>query len=48
MVPDDSKWYARLAVGALVLNAVESLDLDWPPADFDVEAEKVRLDAQPY
>ena len=28
--------------------AVESLDLDWPPADFDVEAEKARLDAQPF
>ena len=31
-----------------VLAAVESLDLDWPPADFDVEAEKARLDAQPF
>lgn len=48
VVPADSKWYARLAVGALVLDAVESLDLDWPPADFDVEAEKARLDAQPF
>jgi PPK2 family polyphosphate:nucleotide phosphotransferase len=48
VVPADSKWYARLAVGALVLAAVESLDLDWPPADFDVEAEKARLDAQPF
>jgi len=48
VVPADSKWYARLAVGALVLDAVESLDLGWPPADFDVEAEKARLDAQPF
>ncbi|GEK22581.1 PPK2 family polyphosphate kinase [Cellulomonas xylanilytica] len=48
VVPADSKWYARLAVGALVLDAVESLGLDWPPADFDVEAEKARLDAQPF
>ncbi|KQR07711.1 polyphosphate kinase 2 family protein [Cellulomonas sp. Leaf334] len=48
VVPADSKWYARLAVGALVLDAVESLQLDWPPADFDVEAEKARLDAQPF
>ena len=48
VVPADSKWYARLAVGALVLDAVEGLDLGWPPADFDVEAEKARLDAQPF
>ena len=48
VVPADSKWYARLAVGALVLDAVESLDLGWPPAEFDVEAEKARLDAQPF
>ena len=48
VVPADAKWYARLAVGALVLDAVESLDLDWPAADFDVEAEKARLDAQPF
>ena len=48
VVPADSKWYARLAVGALVLDAVESLDLGWPPADFDVEVEKARLDAQPF
>ena len=31
-----------------VLDAVEGLDLGWPPADFDVEAEKARLDAQPF
>jgi len=47
-VPADNKWFARLAVGRLLRDAVEGLDLDWPPADFDVEAEKLRLDAQPF
>jgi PPK2 family polyphosphate:nucleotide phosphotransferase len=47
VVPADSKWYARMAVGRLLREALEDLDLGWPPADFDVEAEKARLDAQP-
>jgi PPK2 family polyphosphate:nucleotide phosphotransferase len=46
-VPADNKWYARLAVGRLLRDTLEDLDLAWPPADFDVEAEKARLDAQP-
>lgn len=45
VVPADRKWYARLAVGALLVDALEGLDLGWPPADFDVEAELRRLDA---
>ncbi len=47
VVPADSKWYARLAVTELLLDALEELDLGWPAADFDVEAEKARLDAMP-
>ena len=31
----------------LLRDALEGLHLGWPPADFDVEAEKARLDAQP-
>jgi PPK2 family polyphosphate:nucleotide phosphotransferase len=45
VVPADRKWYARLAVQALLLDALRSLDLSWPEADFDVEAEKARLAA---
>ncbi len=45
VVPADRKWYARLAVGALLLDALQGLDLDWPAADFDVEAELRRLEA---
>ena len=43
VVPADRKWYARLAVQNLVLEHLEAMDPQWPPADFDVEAEKERL-----
>ncbi|MEQ1735005.1 MAG: polyphosphate kinase 2 family protein, partial [Rhodoglobus sp.] len=39
------KWYARLAVQQLMLEALRGLKLEWPKADYDVEAEKVRLAA---
>lgn len=44
-VPADRKWFARLAVTELLLDALESLDLSWPEADFDVAAEIARLEA---
>ena len=47
-VPADNKWYARLAVGRLLRDALEGLHLGWPPADFDVEEELARLDAQAF
>jgi polyphosphate kinase 2 (PPK2 family) len=43
VVPADRKWYARLAVQHLLVRALENLDLGWPEATFDVEAEKARL-----
>jgi PPK2 family polyphosphate:nucleotide phosphotransferase len=45
VIPADHKWYARLAVQHLLLDALRSFDLHWPVADFDVEAEKARLKA---
>ncbi|MGN6219837.1 MAG: polyphosphate kinase 2 family protein [Microbacterium sp.] len=45
VVPADRKWYARLAVQHLLLEALESVDPHWPAATFDVEAEKARLAA---
>lgn len=45
VVPADKKWYGRLAVQHLLLDALRSLDAQWPAADFDVEAEKQRLAA---
>ncbi|MBD5787642.1 polyphosphate kinase 2 family protein [Cellulosimicrobium terreum] len=44
-VPVDRKWFARLAVSELLLDALRRLDLGWPPAAFDVETEKRRLAA---
>ena len=43
VVPCDKKWYSRLAVTELLIEAFKALDLSWPPAKFDVEAEKKRL-----
>ena len=43
VVPCDRKWYSRIAVTELLIDALEKLDLDWPPADFDIEVEKARL-----
>jgi PPK2 family polyphosphate:nucleotide phosphotransferase len=45
VVPADRKWYARVAVQRLLISALRGLDLQWPPADFDIEIEKVRLAA---
>lgn len=45
VVPANRKWYARLAVQALLLDALEDIDPQWPAADFDVDAEKERLAA---
>lgn len=44
-VPADRKWFARLAVTELLIAALEGLDLDWPRADFDVDAELARLES---
>lgn len=45
VVPADSKWYARLVVGALLHRALSDLDLGWPTPGYDVDAELARLDA---
>jgi PPK2 family polyphosphate:nucleotide phosphotransferase len=45
VVPADRKWYARWAVQQLLLDALDHIDPQWPPADFDVEHEKARLAA---
>ena len=45
VVPADHKWYARIAVQQLLLDALRGMKLDWPRVDYDVEAEKARLSA---
>src|SRR5690606_35227491 len=39
VIPANSKWYARLAVQELLIDALEAIDPQWPDADFDIEAE---------
>ncbi|MCB0943026.1 MAG: polyphosphate kinase 2 family protein [Mycobacterium sp.] len=43
VIPCDKKWYARLAITELLIEALKGMKLDWPPPDFDVEAEKKKL-----
>ncbi|MEZ0050969.1 PPK2 family polyphosphate:nucleotide phosphotransferase [Mycobacterium sp. MAA66] len=43
VIPANKKWYSRLAITELLIEALEGFDLSWPPASFDVEAEKQRL-----
>jgi PPK2 family polyphosphate:nucleotide phosphotransferase len=43
VIPCDRKWYSRLAITELLIEALEGFQLSWPPADFDVAAEKARL-----
>ena len=45
VVPADRKWYARLAVQHLLLDALEAIDPQWPAGDFDVATEKQRVAA---
>lgn len=40
VVPANKKWYARIAVQQLLLDALESLKLKWPAPDLDVELER--------
>lgn len=45
VVPSDRKWYRNLAVAKLLLETLDSMDLDWPQVDLDLERERARLAA---
>ena len=45
VVPADRKWYARLAVQELLVDALKGMDLQWPKGDFNVEEERRKLAA---
>jgi PPK2 family polyphosphate:nucleotide phosphotransferase len=45
VVPSGRKWYRNWAVATLLLEHLRGLDLTWPAADFDVDAEKARVAA---
>lgn len=43
LVPSGRKWYRNWAVATLLLEQLRALELEWPAADVDIEAEKARL-----
>jgi PPK2 family polyphosphate:nucleotide phosphotransferase len=45
VIPSDRKWYRNWAVAQLLVEHLRGLGLQWPVADFDVEAERLRLAA---
>jgi PPK2 family polyphosphate:nucleotide phosphotransferase len=45
LIPADRKWYRDWAVTRLLVDELERMELDWPAADFDVEAERARVRA---
>lgn len=44
IVPADKKWYKDWAVAELLRETLADLDLGWPDAHFDVEAERERVE----
>ena len=45
VVPANHKWYARLAVQSLMLDALRALDPQWPRPEYDVAVEQARVAA---
>jgi PPK2 family polyphosphate:nucleotide phosphotransferase len=45
VVPADRKWYRDWAVANIVLEAFKEMRLSYPEADFDIDAERRRLEA---
>lgn len=45
VMPCDKKWYSRLAVTELLIEALKKMDLSWPAPDFDVAAERKKVAA---
>ncbi len=43
VVPAGRKWYRNWAIATMLGETLTELGLDWPAADFDVEAERKRL-----
>jgi PPK2 family polyphosphate:nucleotide phosphotransferase len=45
VVPADRKWYRNWAVTSLLIESFETLGLEWPKTDIDVDTERKRLEA---
>ncbi|MFC5502581.1 PPK2 family polyphosphate kinase [Lysinimonas soli] len=46
VVPADRKWYARVAVQQLLIEALRGFGQAWPAADYDVARQRARLAAE--
>jgi len=44
VVPSDKKWFRNYAIARLLLETLRNLNLQWPAADFEVAAERKRLE----
>jgi polyphosphate kinase 2 (PPK2 family) len=43
VVPADSKWYRDWALGHLLLETLEGMDLQWPQPELDIEGMRAAL-----
>jgi PPK2 family polyphosphate:nucleotide phosphotransferase len=43
IVPSDSKWYRNWAIGQLLIESLQDMKIEYPPADFDLEECRRRL-----
>jgi len=43
VIPSDRKWYRNWAIGKLLADSLLDLDLEYPPADFDIADARSRL-----
>ena len=43
VVPGDRKWYRNWAIGRLLAESLDELELSYPQADFDIEQAGLRL-----
>jgi hypothetical protein len=44
VVPANAKWYARAAVQRIVISELQRMNPRWPEPDFDVAAERARVE----
>lgn len=46
IIPSGRKWYRNMAIANLLAETLRSLELEWPEADFDVDAARAELNAE--
>lgn len=43
VIPANKKWYARIAIQQLLIDALAGLGLEWPNVDYDAAAERAKV-----